>query len=59
MYNFYKKFFFTYREWLSKTKLKNIKYKIFIFDPELITGKVSKDSQMLEAVKPVRQLNIT
>ncbi|XP_044204149.1 glycosyltransferase 8 domain-containing protein 1 [Thunnus albacares] len=34
--------------WLSKTTLKNIKYKIVIFKPELLSGKISKDPQTLE-----------
>ncbi|KAF3856076.1 hypothetical protein F7725_016799 [Dissostichus mawsoni] len=40
-------------EWLTKTRLKNIKYKIVIFKPELLKGKISKDPQTLEAVKPL------
>ncbi|XP_076599960.1 glycosyltransferase 8 domain-containing protein 1 isoform X2 [Chaetodon auriga] len=39
--------------WLSKTKLNNINYKIVIFEPEVLNGKVSKDPQTLEAVKPL------
>lgn len=39
--------------WLSKTPLKNVKYKIVIFKPELLNGKISKDPQMLEAFKPL------
>ncbi|XP_069013345.1 glycosyltransferase 8 domain-containing protein 1 [Embiotoca jacksoni] len=39
--------------WLSKTKLKNMKYKIVIFEPELLNGKMSKDPQRLEAAKPL------
>lgn len=39
--------------WLSKTRLKNIKYKIVIFKPELLNGKISKDPQTLEASKPL------
>ncbi|KAI3369466.1 hypothetical protein L3Q82_007683 [Scortum barcoo] len=41
------------KEWLSKTKLKNIKHKIVIFKPELLSGKISKDPQTLEAAKPL------
>lgn len=44
--------------WLSSTKLRNIKYKIVIFKTELLSGKISKDPQSLEAAKPVRQLNV-
>ncbi|KAK5872740.1 hypothetical protein PBY51_013413 [Eleginops maclovinus] len=40
-------------EWLGKTRLKNVKYKIVIFKPELLKGKISKDHQKLEAVKPL------
>lgn len=39
--------------WLSKTRLKNIKYKIVIFKLELLNGKISKDPQTLEATKPL------
>ncbi|XP_041638777.1 glycosyltransferase 8 domain-containing protein 1 [Cheilinus undulatus] len=39
--------------WLSKTKLEKINYKIVIFKPELLDGKISKDPQTLEAVKPL------
>lgn len=39
--------------WLSKTKLKNVNYKIVIFKPELLSGKISKDPQTLEATKPL------
>ncbi|XP_018541367.1 glycosyltransferase 8 domain-containing protein 1 [Lates calcarifer] len=39
--------------WLSNTKLKNVKYKIVIFKPELLNGKISKDPQMLEVAKPL------
>lgn len=49
---------FTNSVWLSKTHLKNIKYRIVIFKPELLNGKISKDPQMLEAFKPVRQLDV-
>lgn len=49
---------FTNRVWLSKTKLKNVKYKIVIFKPELLKGKISKDPQTLEAAKPVRWQNM-
>ncbi|KAF1391438.1 hypothetical protein PFLUV_G00042120 [Perca fluviatilis] len=39
--------------WLSKTRLKNVKYTIVIFKPELLNGKISKDPQTLQAVKPL------
>ncbi|XP_035518074.1 glycosyltransferase 8 domain-containing protein 1 [Morone saxatilis] len=41
------------KAWLSKTKLKNVKYKIVIFKPELLKGKIPKDPQTLEAEKPL------
>lgn len=46
---------FINRVWLSKTKLKNVKFKIVIFKPELLSGKIPKDPQAEEATKPVRQ----
>lgn len=39
--------------WLSDTKLKNANYKIAIFKPELLSGKVSEDPQLLEATTPL------
>ncbi|XP_071349794.1 glycosyltransferase 8 domain-containing protein 1 [Trachinotus anak] len=39
--------------WLSETKLKTVKYKIVIFNPGLLSGKISKDPKTLEAVKPL------
>ncbi|XP_068576064.1 glycosyltransferase 8 domain-containing protein 1 [Cebidichthys violaceus] len=39
--------------WLSNTRLKNVKYKIVIFKPELLNGKIAKDTQPLEAAKPL------
>ncbi|XP_059185218.1 glycosyltransferase 8 domain-containing protein 1 [Centropristis striata] len=39
--------------WLSKTRLKKIKYKIVIFKPELLNGKISKEPETLEAAKPL------
>uniref|UniRef100_A0A3Q3VNR1 Glycosyltransferase 8 domain-containing protein 1 n=1 Tax=Mola mola TaxID=94237 RepID=A0A3Q3VNR1_MOLML len=41
------------KAWLSKTKLKNVKHKIIIFNPELLNGKISKESQSPEASKPL------
>ncbi|KAM3621108.1 uncharacterized protein V6R79_006164 [Siganus canaliculatus] len=41
------------KEWLSKTNLKDTKYKIVTFSPELLNGKISKDSQTMEAAKPL------
>lgn len=39
--------------WLSKTKLKHVKYKIVIFQTKLLNGKQSKDPQAMEAAKPL------
>ncbi|XP_068598445.1 glycosyltransferase 8 domain-containing protein 1 [Brachionichthys hirsutus] len=39
--------------WLSSSELKDVKYKIVIFKPELLNGRMSKDPQTLEAVKPL------
>ncbi|XP_026161722.1 glycosyltransferase 8 domain-containing protein 1 [Mastacembelus armatus] len=39
--------------WLSKTKLKNIKYKIVLFKTELLNGKISKAPQSPEAANPL------
>ncbi|XP_072238600.1 glycosyltransferase 8 domain-containing protein 1 isoform X2 [Leuresthes tenuis] len=39
--------------WLSNTELKNTKYKIVIFNPEILSGKLSKDAQSLEDAKPL------
>ena len=47
-------FFSMNRLWLSKTALNNAKYKIIVFEPRILDGKISKDPQSLETVKPVR-----
>ncbi|XP_040058639.2 glycosyltransferase 8 domain-containing protein 1 isoform X1 [Gasterosteus aculeatus] len=39
--------------WLSKTQLNNVKYNIVIFKPELLSGKMSKDSPMLQDAQPL------
>uniref|UniRef100_UPI003AACE22E glycosyltransferase 8 domain-containing protein 1 n=1 Tax=Centroberyx gerrardi TaxID=166262 RepID=UPI003AACE22E len=39
--------------WLSKTRLNNVKYKIIVFKPETVSGKMSKDPKRLETVKPL------
>lgn len=39
--------------WLSETKLKNVNYKLVVFKPELLSGKMSKDPKTLEATKPL------
>ncbi|XP_019942612.1 glycosyltransferase 8 domain-containing protein 1 [Paralichthys olivaceus] len=44
------------KAWLSETKLKNINYKIVVFKPELLSGKISKDPQTQEAAKLGGQL---
>ncbi|KAM9813595.1 glycosyltransferase 8 domain-containing protein 1 [Neosynchiropus ocellatus] len=41
------------REWLSLTKFKNLKYKIVIFNAEVLIGKISNDPKVLEATKPL------
>lgn len=41
------------KAWLSNTRLNSAKYKIVIFKPELLSGKISKDPQNLEAAKPL------
>ncbi|KAM4613047.1 glycosyltransferase 8 domain-containing protein 1 isoform 1-T2 [Polymixia lowei] len=37
--------------WLSKTRLNNAKYKIIVFNPDTVNGKVFKDPKSLETVK--------
>uniref|UniRef100_A0A1A7XF59 Glycosyltransferase 8 domain-containing protein 1 n=1 Tax=Iconisemion striatum TaxID=60296 RepID=A0A1A7XF59_9TELE len=39
--------------WLSQTKLKNVKHKIIIFNPDLLNGKMSKDPEVAESSKPL------
>lgn len=46
------------RVWLSKTKLKNIKYKILTFNPEILKEKIPKDPKTAEAAKPVSKPNV-
>lgn len=41
------------KAWLSDTKLKYVKHKIVVFNPEHLKGKIPKDSQNLEAAKPL------
>ncbi|KAM6927813.1 glycosyltransferase 8 domain-containing protein 1 [Xenentodon cancila] len=41
------------KSWLSSQKFKNVKYKIVLFKPELLNGKISKDPQTLEAGRPL------
>ncbi|KTG45566.1 hypothetical protein cypCar_00026012 [Cyprinus carpio] len=38
------------RTWLSKT---DMKHKMIVFDPKILTGKISNDPQKVEAVKPL------
>ena len=40
---------------MSRTKLNNVKYKITVFKPDVLNGKISKDPKRVETVKPVRQ----
>ncbi|XP_054641347.1 glycosyltransferase 8 domain-containing protein 1 [Dunckerocampus dactyliophorus] len=39
--------------WLSVPRLKNIKYKIVLFKPELLIGKTPKNSQLVDTTKPL------
>ncbi|XP_049590062.1 glycosyltransferase 8 domain-containing protein 1 [Syngnathus scovelli] len=39
--------------WLSAPRLKNIKYKLVLFKPELLVGKIAKKTPTLEATKPL------
>lgn len=41
------------KTWLSKTKLKYVHYKIVIFKPGLLSGRISKDAQTMETVNPL------
>ncbi|XP_056885046.1 glycosyltransferase 8 domain-containing protein 1 isoform X2 [Takifugu flavidus] len=41
------------KAWLSKTKLKHVNYKIIIFEPGLLSGRISKDAKTMETVKPL------
>lgn len=41
------------KEWLGDSKLKDIKHKIVIFNPELLKGKISQDPHSAEATKPL------
>lgn len=41
--------------WLTKTRLKSVRYKIVIFKPEILKGKIPEDSQAQEAAQPVRR----
>lgn len=43
------------RMWLTKTRLKNVRFKIVIFKPELLKGKMPKDSVAQEAAQPVSE----
>ncbi|XP_034022856.1 glycosyltransferase 8 domain-containing protein 1 [Thalassophryne amazonica] len=38
--------------WLSKTALQNVKYKVVIFNPEILSGKITKEPPVLET-KPL------
>ncbi|KAK0139842.1 Glycosyltransferase 8 domain-containing protein 1 [Merluccius polli] len=41
------------KEWLSKTSLHKVKYKITVFKPDVLNGKISKDPKRLETLKPL------
>lgn len=41
------------KTWLSETHLKDVKHKIVTFKSELLDGKIPKDVQMMEAIKPL------
>ncbi|XP_077181921.1 glycosyltransferase 8 domain-containing protein 1 isoform X1 [Paroedura picta] len=41
------------RSWLSKTSLKNVKYRILDFDLHLLDGKVKINSEMPDSIKPL------
>ncbi|XP_029948437.1 glycosyltransferase 8 domain-containing protein 1 [Salarias fasciatus] len=41
------------KEWLSDIRLKHVKYRIAVFNPDLLSGKISQDPQILEATKPL------
>lgn len=41
------------KAWLSGTKLNDVKYKIIVFKPEILNGKIAKDPNALETVKPL------
>lgn len=55
MYLFYLfMYYFPNRAWLSKTKLKHVSHKIAVFNPGLLSGRISKDAQTMETENPVR-----
>uniref|UniRef100_A0AAY5KRD3 Glycosyltransferase 8 domain-containing protein 1 n=1 Tax=Esox lucius TaxID=8010 RepID=A0AAY5KRD3_ESOLU len=39
--------------WMSEPQLNSVKHNIIIFDPHLLSGKITKDPQKLESVKPL------
>lgn len=41
------------KDWLGDSKLKDIKHKMVIFDPELLKGKISHDPHSTEVTKPL------
>lgn len=41
------------KEWFDDSKLKDIKHKIVIFNPEQLKGKISEDPHSVEATKPL------
>ncbi|KAJ3603302.1 hypothetical protein NHX12_031044 [Muraenolepis orangiensis] len=40
-------------EWMSKTSLNNVKYKIIVFKPDVLNGKISNNAKRLETLKPL------
>lgn len=41
------------KEWLSMTTLKNVRHKIIVFEPRTLNGKLPKDAERLESIKPL------
>ncbi|KAL4655957.1 glycosyltransferase 8 domain-containing protein 1 [Arapaima gigas] len=41
------------KTWLSQTSLIQVRYNIVLFEPQSLIGKISKDPQKVEAVKPL------
>ncbi|XP_057702534.1 glycosyltransferase 8 domain-containing protein 1 isoform X2 [Corythoichthys intestinalis] len=41
------------RAWLSVPRLKSIKYKLVLFNPEMLVGKLPKNPEMTDAAKPL------
>ncbi|XP_061640722.1 glycosyltransferase 8 domain-containing protein 1 [Phyllopteryx taeniolatus] len=41
------------KAWLSAPRLKSMKYKMVLFKPELLVGKIPKNPQMIDGTKPL------